>query len=95
MLSRAAQNQEFYWSSARSFKESVKNKYLHPEFRNRHQNLNSYSVIDAFKKEYNAIKKPFHDHIDWMCFMGFKFTDPHWYLYRGDKLGMAHSIELR
>lgn len=30
-----------------------------------------------------------------MCFMGFKFTDPHWYLYRGDKLGMAHSIELR
>ena len=95
MLSRAAQNQEFYWSSARSFKESVKNKYLNPEFRNRHQNLNSYSVIDAFKKEYNAIKKPFHDHIDWMCFMGFKFTDPHWYLYRGDKLGMAHSIELR
>ena len=95
MLSRAAQNQEFYWSSARSFKESVKSRLLHPDFRNRHQSLNSYSIIKAFKEEYNAIKKPFHDHIDWMCFMGFKLTDPHWYLYRGDKLGMAHSIELR
>ncbi len=95
MLNRAALNQEFYWGSARSFKESVKNKFLNVDFRNKHHQLNSYSVVELFKNEYDKIKRPYHQPIDWMCFMGFKLTDPNWYLYRADKLGMAHSIELR
>lgn len=95
MLNRAAMNQEFFWGSARSFKESVKNKFLNAEFRNRHRHLNSYTVVEAFKQEYDKIKQPYHQPIDWMCFMGFKLTDPNWYLYRADRLGMAHSIELR
>ena len=86
MLNRAALNQEFFWGSARSFKESVKNNFLTDDFRNKHSELNSYSVVESFKHEYDKIRKPYHQPIDWMCFMGFKLTDPNWYLYRADRL---------
>jgi asparagine synthase (glutamine-hydrolysing) len=38
--------------------------------------------------------RPLHD-VDWMCFLGLKNIVPDYYLYRADRLGMAHSIELR
>ncbi len=30
-----------------------------------------------------------------MCYLGFKFNVPNYYLHRMDRLGMAHSIEIR
>ena len=47
MLNRAANNEEFYWGSARSFKESVKRNFLHQSFHQRNSQLNSYSVIES------------------------------------------------
>jgi asparagine synthase (glutamine-hydrolysing) len=95
MLFRAWKNQEFFWGGARSFKESVKADFLTKEFQQRNAKLNSYSIISDYKKQFNKTTLQSKHNIDWMCYLGFKFTDPNRYLYRADKLGMAHSIELR
>lgn len=95
MFNRAALNQEFFWGSATSFKESVKKDFLSEDFRKRSQEWNSYEIIEEYKGMYEAIPKKKKEDIDWMCYLGFKMNDTNRYLYRSDKLGMAHSIETR
>lgn len=97
ILHRAALNQEFFWGGAKSFKESTKRQFLNPEFNAVTKDLNSYSVIKEFKDQFNLIPKStrkFTD-TDWMCYLGYKFNVPNYYLHRMDRLGMAHSIEIR
>ncbi len=95
MLNRAAMNQEFFWGAARSFKENVKRNFLSKDFLNRSHGWNSYEVIADYKILYDALHKDNMQDIDWMCYLGFKMNDTNRYLYRSDKLGMAHSIETR
>ncbi|MEO8087916.1 MAG: asparagine synthase (glutamine-hydrolyzing) [Bacteroidota bacterium] len=95
MLNRAAHNQEFFWGAARSFKESIKRNFLSESFLLRSSGWNSYEVIAAYRKMFEAIPKENKEDIDWMCYLGFKMNDTNRYLYRSDKLGMAHSIETR
>ncbi len=95
MLSRAAWNQEFFWGSARSFKESAKKKFLSKEFRERTHALSSYQVIQMYRSMYEKIKPANASDLDWMCYLGFKMNDPNRYLTRADKLGMASSVETR
>jgi asparagine synthase (glutamine-hydrolysing) len=95
MLSRAALNQEFFWGSARSFKESAKKKFLSAAFRQRIRSLSSYEVIQMYRNMFEKIKPNRADDLDWMCYLGFKMNDPNRYLTRADKLGMAHSVETR
>lgn len=97
ILQRAALNQEFFWGGAKSFKESSKRNFLSKEFNEQTKNLNSYSVISEFKTKFDSLPKHsrhFSD-ADWMCYLGFKFNVPNYYLHRMDRLGMAHSIEIR
>ncbi len=97
ILNRAALNQEFFWGGAKSFKESTKRQFLSAEFNAGTANLNSYSVIKEFKDQFNMLPKAtrsFTD-TDWMCYLGYKFNVPNYYLHRMDRLGMAHSIEIR
>ena len=95
MLVRAALNQEFFWGAARSFKENMKRKFLSHEYLDRSRGWSSYEVIQDYKKLYDGIKNGLLQDIDWMCYLGFKMNDTNRYLYRSDKLGMAHSIETR
>ena len=95
MLNRAAQNQEFFWGAARSFKESIKRNFLSKDFLMRSKGWNSYEVIAGYKSMYERIQHKGSGDIDWMCYLGFKMNDTNRYLYRSDKLGMAHSIETR
>lgn len=97
ILHRAANNQDFFWGGARSFKESTKRKFLSDEYNQRTVALNSYSVIKEFRDRFDELQKhhPQLKFIDWMCYLGYKFNIPNFYLYRMDKLGMAHSIEIR
>ena len=44
---------------------------------------------------FDSIPDHSKEDIDWMCYLGYKFTDTNRYLYRADRLGMANSIELR
>jgi len=94
MLHRAAQNQEFFWGEAKSFKESVKEKFLSPAFKSRATGWNSYEVVESYRTMFGKLSSGKSD-LDWMCYLGFKMTDTNRFLYRADRLGMAHSIELR
>ncbi|MBP6335283.1 MAG: asparagine synthase (glutamine-hydrolyzing), partial [Bacteroidia bacterium] len=97
ILNRAALGQEFFWGGAKSFKESTKRQFLSEQFNHQHAGLNSYSVIEEFKDQFAALNKGGRivSDTDWMCYLGFKFNVPNYYLYRMDRLGMAHSIEIR
>ncbi len=97
ILFRAAHNQEFFWGGAKSFKESTKRKFLSKNFTDRIGKLNSYEVILEYKTMFEKIKKGRNDfsEVDWMCYLGYKFMIPNYYMYRADHLGMAHSIEIR
>lgn len=97
IFSRASKNQEFFWGGARAFKESTKRSFLSASFNKRSFDYDSYTVIGAYKKEFDALKKKHSwlNDLDWMCYLGLKFQIPSKYLYRMDRLGMANSIEIR
>ncbi|REJ84082.1 MAG: asparagine synthase (glutamine-hydrolyzing) [Bacteroidetes bacterium] len=97
ILQRAARNEEFFWGGAKSFKESVKKRVLEPEFISNGKGFDSYSVIKSFREafEVQKLNHTFLNDTDWMCWLGFKFIIPNFYLNRMDKLGMAHSVEIR
>ena len=98
MLTRSVKNQDFFWGGAKSFKESVKSKFLSESYKNRIALSDSYTVIEKYKVQYEALKKNSNrnfSHTDWMCYLGYKFIIPNYYLYRMDHLGMANSIEIR
>lgn len=96
ILNRAEKGQELAWIGASGFKESTKDQILSEDFKSRSSQYNSYEVVERFQQEFaeknrgNAL-----DHIDWMCYMGYRFADADRYLFRADRLGMAHSIETR
>lgn len=98
MLSRSAKGQDFFWLGARSFKEATKSKFLNDGFRNNLIEKDSYSVIAEYKKSYEKARlasgRKFN-YTDWMCYLGFKYIVPNYYLSRMDRLGMANSIEIR
>jgi len=95
ILARAVDNREFFWGGAKSFKESVKRKFLSRDFLAHTYNVDSYSVIEhykeAFEKRYGAQENV----MLWMSFLGMDFMIPNWYMHRMDKLGMANSLEIR
>lgn len=97
ILERAAKNQEFFWGGAKSFRESTKKEILTDQFNQKMKDVNSYDVIRGYKNDFNKIKnnKPNYDDGDWMSYLGLKFLHPNLYLFRADRLGMAHSIEAR
>ena len=98
MLSRSAKGQDLFWGGAKSFKESTKTKFLSVDYLNRLGISDSYSVIEKYKQQFEAIQSKSNrkfTYADWMCYLGFKFMVPNYYLYRMDHLGMANSIEIR
>lgn len=97
VLNRAVQGQEFYWGGAKGFKESVKDSILSSDYSSRMRDLDSYQEMLYFRQLFETLPKQgrrMRD-VDWMCFVGLKNIVPDFYLYRADRLGMAHSIELR
>jgi len=97
IFSRAAQGQELFWGGAKAFKESTKRDFLSKDFLSGINNLNSYEVIQQYRKQFDVLKQK-HSWLDdtaWMCYIGLKFQIPSKYLYRMDRLGMANSIEIR
>lgn len=97
ILNRAEKSQELAWIGARGFKESTKNQILSEDFRHRSSQYNSYEVVERFQREFDEKKRGIGNlnHLDWMCYMGYRFADADRYLFRADRLGMAHSIETR
>ena len=100
MLSRLREGREFFWPGARSIKESDKEKKLAPGFRAKLAGHSSYSYVEDLLRRYNSFREVNSDEkvgdiIEWMCFSGFWHADIERFLFRSDRLGMAHSIESR
>ncbi|MFM2136428.1 MAG: Asparagine synthetase 1 [Bacteroidota bacterium] len=96
MLERAAARQEFFWGGAKSFKESSKREVLSASFNATTAGMDSHEVIrrfrEQFSEDFTLVRK---DPIDWMCYLGFHFNIPNYYLHRLDRMGMAHAVEIR
>lgn len=96
MLERAAARQEFFWGGAKSFKESVKREVLSASFNSATAGLDSHDVIRRYREQFiTDFTLPRKDPIDWMCYLGFHFNIPNYYLHRLDRMGMAHAVEIR
>jgi asparagine synthase (glutamine-hydrolysing) len=97
MMMRAANQQEFFWASAKAFKESGKREFLTDEWFNKTRNFNSWEVINRHYKDFLELKKQNSalNSADWMCYLGLKMPVANRYLYRMDRLGMINSIEVR
>lgn len=98
MFTRLAKDQDFFWGGAKSFKESVKSSFLSEDYKKRLSVKDSYPVIEKYKNEFELLKKQStreFTYTDWMCYLGFRFIIPNYYLYRMDHIGMANSIEIR
>ena len=97
IVARAVDNREFFWGGARGFKESVKRSFLTPAYSARVAHLDSYDEMRDYRRRFDAVGMNGRRRrdVDWMCYLGAKSIVPDFYLYRADRLGMAHSIELR
>jgi asparagine synthase (glutamine-hydrolysing) len=97
LLDRAAHGEEMFWGGAKSFKEHAKGRFLSAGFRERMRTVRSHDVVAACRRRMEAIvpPKPGADYGDWMSYLGFRFLHPNRYLFRADRLGMAHGVEAR
>ncbi len=97
ILHRAARGEEFFWGGAKAFKESTKRSFLQSSWQEKMHTTTSYSVIEKQRSAFAKLQlqHPWLNDSDWMCYLGYKQQIPWKYLYRMDKLGMRHSIEIR
>jgi asparagine synthase (glutamine-hydrolysing) len=96
MLIRASKNHEFFWGSANSFKEGTKKRIFNRNFLERNKFSNTHDTICTYRKSFEKLNLNRQvTYIDWMCFLGFKFLLPNFFLFRSDRLGMANSVETR
>ncbi len=97
ILWRAARGQELFWGGAKSFKENAKRNFLSPGLLERTAGLNSHDIIMDYKHQFlrDSAGSGKRDYGDWMSYLGFRFLHPNRYLFRSDRLGMAHGVEAR
>jgi asparagine synthase (glutamine-hydrolysing) len=96
IFNRAAKGQEFFWGVG-GFKESTKHLFLTSAFKQKLSKVDSHDQVAYYRQLFQSIPQNgrVRSDVDWLCFMGLKAIVPNLYLYRADRLGMAHSIELR
>jgi asparagine synthase (glutamine-hydrolysing) len=94
---RLSNNQEPYWPSAGGIKEGLKSKILSKSYRNRIAAHSSYWYIKDLMNSYFQFSgnTNINDFVDWMAYSGYMHNVVERFLYRSDRLGMAHSIESR
>ena len=100
MLSRLKEGREFYWPGAQSIKESDKSRKLDAGLLERVGTHSSYDYVERLLSSYanfnsGGQNQKVTDIIEWMSYSGFLHADIERFLYRSDRLGMAHSIESR
>lgn len=97
ILSRAANGQELFWGGAGAIKESAKHALLSEKYLERMCTTDIHSGIEKLRGQFDSLNRGHGKNsiADWMSYVGIKEIMPNYYLYRADRLGMAHSIELR
>jgi asparagine synthase (glutamine-hydrolysing) len=96
LLSQAAAGHEIYWGAG-GFKESTRRAVLNEEYLRRLNGSGPYESVRAARRGFeNAFSDPaMRSDVNWLCYNGFTDAVPNFYCYRADRMGMAHSIELR
>ncbi|MFM9057062.1 MAG: asparagine synthetase B family protein, partial [Bacteroidota bacterium] len=94
---RLSRNQSIFWGGARAIKEHNKNRLLSESMRDSCRHLDSYSIIQQIDREYDSVfgMDGEADFINRMCYTGLRFQIPSKYLFRMDRWGMAHGVEVR
>lgn len=88
--------QDLMWPGSTGMKESFKKSLLSPSFIARLGQVNSYSIVEDVKLEFDSFNQgKSADYINWLCFAGYKQSIIERFLFRSDRLGMANSIEAR
>ena len=88
--------QELYWPGAGGMKESVKRKILSDKLISSIGSHSSHDYIIKIKEDFKKFQNGEEfDYINWLCYSGYKQAVIEKFLYRSDRLGMAHSIESR
>lgn len=97
LLARAAQGQEFFWAGAGGFRESVKRTIMSQGFQRRTAHLDLHAYIARRRRYFEQLipRGRHQDMVDWMVYSGLTDTVPNQFLNRADRIGMAHSIEIR
>jgi len=97
ILGRAARRQEFFWGGAGAFKESTRRQVISPQFARQLAGTDVHRQVADYRHYFQRVAPASRQGsiVDWMVFVGLKDIVPNLYMYRADRLGMAHSIELR
>lgn len=96
MTNRLYNQQDFYWPGAGGMKEGVKNNIISSDFRNRINGHTSYDYVKQLKQDYHQFLDGHQfDYVNWLCYSGYRQAVTEKFLFRADRLGMAHSIEAR
>lgn len=96
MTNRLYNNQDFYWPGAGGMKESTKHNIISSHFKNSTNGHSSYNYVNQLKHDYNQFLDGHKfDYTNWLCYSGYRQAVTERFLYRADRLGMAHSIEAR
>ena len=95
-LNQASHGHEVYWGAG-GFKLSALQSILAPDYVKR---LNDSSPYDQIRSARSKFKETFpgllgKSEINWLCYYGFQDAVPNFYCHRADRMGMAHSIEIR
>tara|TARA_B110000879_G_scaffold189025_1_gene252153 strand:- start:35 stop:724 length:690 start_codon:yes stop_codon:yes gene_type:complete len=96
MTNRLYNQQDFYWPGAGGMKEGVKSNIISSDFRSRVNGHSSYDYVKQLKQDYHQFLDGHQfDYVNWLCYSGYRQAVTEKFLFRADRLGMAHSIEAR
>ena len=96
LLSQAAAGHEVYWGAG-GFKSSTRETVLAPDYLRRLNGHGPYNAVLASRRRFVEAfpSARLRNDVNWLCYNGLTDAVPNFYCYRADRMGMAHSIELR
>jgi asparagine synthase (glutamine-hydrolysing) len=96
LLRQAAAGHEVYWGAG-GFKERARQSALHPDYLRRLNGHDPYASVAGARQAFRAAypEASMRDDVNWLCWNGFTDAVPNFYCYRADRMGMAHSVEVR
>lgn len=96
LLRQAACGHEVYWGAG-GFKYDAQQRALSHEYAERLGNRDSYPAVFAARQAFRSAfpVEAMRTDVSWLCYSGFTGAVPNLYCHRADRMGMAHSIEIR
>jgi len=97
IASRLIAGQDLYWPNSSGLKDGIKTNLLSKSMIDAISDHSSYKRITELKQRYREFSGDEHitDLVRWMSYSGYYIADIERFLFRSDRLGMAHSIEAR